>query len=128
MRLLHGAVFASLLALAACGASSPSAPDPGTPGPVGATITIGANGSVNPKQVTIAVGQSVTFVNNDDRVHEMDSDPHPAHTDCPAINAVDFIQPGQTKTTNALTVARSCGFHDHSDPFNTALQGTIVIQ
>jgi plastocyanin len=78
--------------------------------------------------VTISVGQSVTFVNNDSRVHEMASDPHPAHTDCPPINALGVLAPNQTALTNALTTARSCGFHDHRDDSNQNLRGTITIR
>jgi plastocyanin len=126
------AAAAALAALGACGGggspSSPSSPGTGSPGPVGATITIGANGAVSPSQVTIGNGQSVTFVNSDSRVHDMTSDPHPTHTDCPQTNAVGVISPGQSKTTNAFTTSRTCGFHDHGNPENTALQGRIVIQ
>jgi hypothetical protein len=58
----------------------------------------------------------------------MESNPHPEHTDCPAINQVGFIQPGQTKLTGNLNIVRTCGFHDHDQPTTTSLQGTIVIQ
>ena len=58
----------------------------------------------------------------------MDSDPHPDHTDCPAINDVDFIQPGQTKLTGNLNVRRTCGYHDHNEDTNRNLQGSIIIQ
>ena len=91
-------------------------PVTGNPGPSGATITIGANGAVSPSQVQIATGQSVTWINNDSRSHDMSSDPHPAHTDCPQMNAVSNISPGQTKLTNAFPSARTCGFHDHNSP------------
>ena len=125
----------ALVALAACGGgSSPTQPSAGgagtgtgSPGPSGATITI-ASGRVTPSTVTIAVGQSVTFINSDGRVHNMSSDPHPAHTDCPSINAVGTITNGQTKLTNSLPTARSCGFHDHDDPDNGSLKGIIVVQ
>jgi plastocyanin len=124
--------LAALGILAACGggSSSPTGPSgsSGSPGPSGATITIGANGAVSPAQVTISVGQSVTFVNNDSRSHDMESDPHPAHTDCPSMNAVGLLAAGQTKLTNAFTAARSCGFHDHNNPDSAGLQGRIVIQ
>jgi hypothetical protein len=115
---------------AGCGSSSsnPTAPDTGAPGPSGATMTIGANGVLSPKDVTITRGQSVTIVNNDTRVHEMTSDPHPNHTDCPAINAVGLLQPGQSKLTNALSTARTCGLHDHMRDTDTNLQGRITIQ
>jgi hypothetical protein len=67
-------------------------------------------------------------VNNDGAFHEMASDPHPVHTDCPPINQVGALAPGRTGVTGPLTVARTCGFHDHGQPTNAALQGTIVIR
>jgi plastocyanin len=91
------------------------------------TITIGSNGAVSPKQIIIAVGQSVTFVNNHVQNHEMDSDPHPIHTDCPEIN-VGLLAPGQSRTTSAITRVVTCGYHDHLDPFNSSLMGTIVVR
>jgi plastocyanin len=78
--------------------------------------------------VTISVGQSVTFVNNSGSSHDMESDPHPAHTDCPVMEAVGLITNGQTKLTNAFTTARTCGFHDHSQPDNNSLKGSIIIR
>ena len=137
-RLLIGNAIAAsaLVALAACGGGSGSPTGPsaggagtgtGSPGPSGATVTI-SNGRVSPSTVTITVGQSVTFVNSDGRVHNMSSDPHPAHTDCPSINGVGTITNGQTKLTNSLPTARSCGYHDHDDPDNGQLKGTIIVQ
>lgn len=123
-----------LALLSACGGGdgggSPAGPPPitGSPGPSGATITIGANGSVSPQQVTIAVGQSVTFVNGHTSSHDMTSNPHPIHTDCPQMNAVGRLSPGQTKLTNAFTTQRTCGFHDHDAPDSVGLHGSIVIQ
>ena len=130
----NAVVAAALVTAAACGgSSSPTSPSggagtgTGSPGPSGATITI-ANGRVTPSSVNITVGQSVTFINNDGRVHNVSSDPHPNHTDCPSINGVGPISNGQTKLTNSLPTARSCGFHDHDDPDNNALKGSIIVQ
>ena len=133
-RILTMAALAAAVSTAlACGGGGgnpggPSGVGGGSPGPSGATITINAQGAVTPKTVTINSGESVTFVNNHTVTHEMDSDPHPAHTDCPAMNAVDLITAGQTKLTNAFTTSRTCGFHDHNDPTNANLQGTITIR
>lgn len=93
-----------------------------------ATITIGADGAVSPANVTVAVGGRVTFVNNHNRPHDMNSDPHPEHTDCPALDQVGFLSPGQSKTSGNLNVARRCGFHDHNEPSNSALTGSITVQ
>lgn len=111
--------------------SSPASPSP-TPAPGGsnpstATITI-SNNAVNPQQVTVAPGGRVTFVNNDTRAHDMASNPHPEHTDCPEINQVGFLQPGQSRTTGNLNTVRTCGFHDHNQDQNQALRGQIVIR
>jgi len=126
-------VVAVAVAIGACGSgssspSSPSSPIPtATPPPGGAaTFTIMA-GVVSPKQVEINVGQRVAFVNNDTSAHEIASNPHPVHTDCPPINEVGGLAPGTARLTGAFTVARSCGFHDHGQPDNTSLQGTIII-
>lgn len=133
--------IAALVTAAACGGSSPTSPggsgsgsgspvvgSTGTVGAVGATISIGGNSAVSPSQVTIAPGQSVTFVNNDSRSHDMESDPHPTHTNCPSMANVGNLQPGQSKTSFGFAAAGSCGFHDHNNPDSDGLKGRIVIQ
>ena len=95
--------------------------------PAAATITITANG-VSPRAVTVPVGSRVTFVNNDNRVHDMASDPHPEHTACPEINQVGFLSANQSRQTGNLNTARTCGYHDHNRDTDTSLQGTITIQ
>ena len=127
--LSNGGVVGLLVLFAACGRShSPSSPSP-TPGPKpsSATVTIAASG-VSPKTVQVAIGGHVTFVNNDTRNHIIDSNPHPAHTDCPEINQVGLLSSGQTRDTATFPVERSCGYHDHGAPGDTTMQGTIVIQ
>ena len=136
-QLISGVAIAGIVATAvACGGSSnPGGPSGGGPvvgstgsvGAIGATITI-ANGAVSPSSVTISVGQSVRFVNNDGRTHDMSSDPHPSHTNCPSIGSVSLISNGQTKDTFGFSAAGSCGFHDHGDPDNNSLKGRITIQ
>ena len=132
--------FASALAIAACSgsgsssSSSPSGPSPTSPTtpPADAvatnTITI-ANGVATPKNVKVTRGTQVTFINNDTQSHNMTSDPHPDHIDCPEINSVGVVGPGLTKRTdNMVTNKAVCGFHDHDAPNVAGLQGSITIQ
>jgi plastocyanin len=123
-------LLALALALGACGGSSPSSPStpaPNPSAPPGSTVTLSAMGA-SPKMIQVPVGSRVTFVNQDTQVHEIFSNPHPIHTDCPPINDVGVLAPGESRATAVLTVARTCGYHDHGLPNNTLFQGTIVIQ
>jgi plastocyanin len=126
-------VAGSLALFIACGDSDgggsggPLIPSGSGQGPSGATITITASG-VSPSTVSITTGQSVTFVNNDTRPHEMASDPHPAHTACPSINAIGNLPAGQTRLTNSFPATGSCTFHDHSLPDTNTLKGSITVR
>jgi plastocyanin len=114
------------------GSSSSSGPtSPSTP-PAGAvsttTITI-TNSTVNPKNIIVTRGSQVTFINNDNQSHNMTSDPHPDHTDCPEINQVGFLSAGQRRQTGNMVTNRTvCGFHDHDLPDVAGLHGSITIQ
>lgn len=126
--------FAALLLVltaAACGGGgsspTPTSPTPTPGGSSGATITITSSG-VSPRAVTVSVGSRVTFVNNDSRPHDMASDPHPTHTDCPAVNDAGFLQPGQSRQTGNLNSPRTCRYHDHNRESDSSLQGSITIQ
>ena len=123
-RLLACAGAAALLA--SCGGNDSGGTTTPSPTPA-ATITI-ANGAVSPKTVTVPRGSQVQFVNNDGRSHQVSSDPHPEHTDCPELNQVGFLSAGQSRQTGNLNTARTCRFHDHDQPNTVALQGSIVIQ
>ncbi len=121
------AIGVAALALA-CGGSSPtgSSSTPTATCGSGTTIVI-FNNTVCPQTITVALGSQVTFVNNDTREHNIASDPHPEHTDCPEINQVGYLNPGQSRQSGNLVVARSCGYHDHDNFSVKSLQGTIVI-
>lgn len=125
--------LALVVMAAACGGGdggsgpTPSSPTPTTGGTNSATITITSSG-VAPRAVTVSVGSRVTFVNNDSRPHDMASDPHPSHGDCPAINDVGFLQAGQSRQTGNLNTVRTCRYHDHNRDSDTSLQGAITIQ
>jgi len=130
-RLGAGAAVASALAIAmACGSSSPAsttatAPTGSSPS---ATTFVIKNGQVSPKTMTVSRGTQVTMVNSDAQSHLMVSEPHPEHTDCPELDQNGFLDAGQSRQSGNLNIARNCGFHDHGDPENKGLQGTITIQ
>jgi hypothetical protein len=118
--------------IVACGGggSSPTSPSPTTPGggdQPAATITITASGA-SPSKVTIPSGGRVLYINNDSATHWMASDPHPTHEDCPELNQVGVLQPGERRTSGNLVTTRACGFHDHDNPGTRSLQGTVTIQ
>ncbi len=132
-----GWFIAFVCAMAACGggSASPGSPTAGgggggtsqTCGTDGKTIVI-ANNTACPSTLTVSLGSQVTFVNNDSRSHNMVSDPHPEHTDCPELNQVGFLTSGQSRQSGNLVTARTCGFHDHDNFEIKTLQGAITIR
>jgi plastocyanin len=101
--------------------SSPSAPS------AAATITIGASG-VSPAEVRIESWSQVTFVNNDTLPHTIVSDPVNLHSDCPQINRVGTLRPGESRNTGTLNLTGTCGFHDHGNQNDAGLRGRIVVE
>ena len=112
------------LTVAACKSSSstPTAPPTATN-----VITITASG-VSPKSIVISAGSQVTFTNNDTRTHDMQSDPHPEHNDCPELAQVGFLRVGESRQSGNLNTIRTCGYHDNSHEEDARLRGTITIQ
>ena len=107
---------------------SPTTPSPGSSGTATVpVITIRSDGSVEPKELRVEVQGQVRFMNQDSRAHQPQSNPHLQHTDCPAVNNVGVLQPGESRTTGTFNTARACGYHDHMNPDNTALGGTIRV-
>jgi plastocyanin len=106
--------------LAGCG-SAPTAPTED------AVITIGPTG-VSPAEVRIPTWGRVKFVNSDTLPHTMVSDPIDTHNQCPPVNQVGLLAPGESRTTGTLNLARTCGFHDHTNQSSPSLQGRIIVE
>jgi len=114
-------VLILILLLASCGggSSAPTAPsNPSNP----YTFTLTSSG-VSPKQLVVPPGTRVLFVNQDARRHDVASDPHPEHTNCTEINSVGVLTTGQSRETDNLITAKTCGFHDHDNPPPTTAAG-----
>jgi hypothetical protein len=134
------ALLAVVLVHAACSSSSgPTAPSPpvsqtpptnppATPPPAGPpTISITSAG-VSPKEITVAVGARVLFVNNDVRSHELWGGPDHNNRDCPEVDVAGFLVAGQSRESGAFTRPQTCHFHDHTNYGNPAFEGRILVQ
>ncbi len=77
-----------------------------------------------PAVMTIKAGDSVTWVNKDNQVHQIDSNPHPIDNAYPPLNSIDLLQPGEYKT---LTFPKTgnFGYHDFLHP---KIQGIVVVK
>lgn len=77
----------------------------------------------SPSSITIKSGQSVTFENDSSSLLQVDSNPHPIHTDNTELN-IGSIAVGQQQSV-VLTKTGSWGYHNHLNPTDT---GTIIVQ
>jgi plastocyanin len=117
------ACICSCVLMPSCG-GSPAGPS-GASG--GATILIGPSG-VTPAEIRVKAWDSVTFTNNDTRPHAIVSDPVNVHTDCPQVNRVGSLDPGESRSTAALHLTGVCRFHDHLNQTDARLTGRIVVE
>jgi hypothetical protein len=129
IRVIVVAVAAAAFAVG-CGKSSSTGPSSNLTCSTlpNATTFLYINNTICPQAMTVARGTRITVINNDPRAHEFSSDPHPEHTDCTELNAVGHLESGQQRESGNLNVARRCGFHDHINENNRAVQGAITIQ
>jgi plastocyanin len=114
------------LAIACGGGYTSPTPTPSPNNPY--RITINASGVAGPAEIVVPPGTRVLFINNDARRHDITSDPHPEHTDCPALNQVGLLSTGQSRESGNLVAVGTCGFHDHENPDNASLRGRIVVR
>ena len=103
-------------------AASSSASSSASNQPAAAVVMYTSSG-FSPAMTTIKSGDSVTFENKTGEGIQIDSNPHPVHTDDTDLN-VGPIAPGQSKTVT-LTKKGTFGFHNHLDPGD---QAKITIQ
>lgn len=75
-----------------------------------------------PSAVSVAVGGTVTFRNDDAVPHQVASSPHPVHTDYPPLNG-PVLNPGESHSV-VFTPAGTYQYHDHLNP---GLTGTVTV-
>jgi plastocyanin len=88
----------------------------------GTVMSYGDSG-FSPASVTVKSGGTVTFKNTSSEEIQVDSNPHPVHTDDTDLN-VGPIAPGQSKTVT-LSKTGTFGIHNHLDPSE---MGHVTIQ
>jgi plastocyanin len=76
-----------------------------------------------PAVITVKSGGSITFKNSSNTDIQVDSNPHPVHTDNPELN-IGVISPGGSKSAT-LTRTGTWTIHNHLDP---SRQATVVVQ
>ncbi len=87
-----------------------------------AVITYSNNGfSTTP--LTVKSGETVEIKNTSSHVVQLDSDPHPVHTDDADLN-VGLIPAGQSKKFT-LTKKGTWGYHNH---LNSSETGSVTVQ
>ena len=127
-----GAVISSVLILAGCNLYKTSGRETGGTGttsqqtetaPVSGNLITYADSGFSPAQVNVKVGETVTFKNDSKANVQVNSVPHPAHTQFPELN-VGSIAAGESKTVT-FTTAGTKKYHNH---LNTSQSGTIVVE
>lgn len=88
----------------------------------GSTIKISSSG-FSQKDITIKVGESVTWTNEDSTVHNVSSAPHPTHTAYPPLN-LGNIQAGG-KVSLVFPEAGTYKYHNHLTP---TLFGSVTVE
>lgn len=117
-----------LFSTTACGGGSTSpTSNPGSALPAEVTINVTATG-FKPPDTIVAAGGRATFTNTDDRLHSIASLPITTHADCPPINAVGVLVPGQSRQTGVFTDAKTCGYHDTFSEGGQLLTGRITVR
>ncbi|MBI4426399.1 MAG: cupredoxin domain-containing protein [Candidatus Kerfeldbacteria bacterium] len=94
-----------------------------TAAPTSVAVSVTSTG-FSPATVTVAIGGTVTWKNDDSTRHQPASDPHPIHTGLPGFDAIGGIGPGATYQFT-FTRAGTFSYHDHSFPLR---QGLVIVQ
>ena len=81
---------------------------------------------VNPNALHLNAPVTVTLTNNDAAAHRLEPAPELGFGDCPEVNQLGTLQPGQSGTITITRTQVICGFHDSAAPANLAFQGFIV--
>jgi plastocyanin len=122
------------LLAAACGSSSITNSggsildllDPNQPRDPAPTVSITAAG-VAPQVSHLNRGTPVRFVNNDSVNHRLGPAPELRYDNCPELDGLPNLEPGQSASVTIDRNGTVCAFHDDAQPATRALQGVLVV-
>ena len=80
-----------------------------------------------PEELTIAVGERVSFMNHDTTSYTIAGGRGPSSPDCPEITVIGVLAPGHTRMTEPFTSAKTCAFHVPREQA-ALLSGRIIIR
>lgn len=86
------------------------------------TVTINSSGNYSPLNLTLNKGDTIRWVNNDNKKHWPASDPHPQHTNYSGFDSLGITLGKSWSFT--FSSQGSWGWHDHQFPSTT---GTITV-
>lgn len=89
------------------------------------SVRIGPAG-LEPIELHPSLGRCVAFVNQDTVAHDIRSDAHSAHSNCPALN-VGLVPSGTSRVSLAMNTWGICGYHDELAPDDERFKGHFVI-
>lgn len=128
---IFGTVISSALILAGCSLyKTSSGGETGTgataqqteTAPAGATQITYSDSGFSPAQINVKVGDTMTFKNDSKTAVQVNSAPHPAHTQFPELN-IGTIAAGESKSVT-FTTAGTKKYHNH---LNASQSGSIVV-
>ena len=102
---------------------TPQSPPPSSMKPKEVVVNITASG-FSPSEVKIKAGDTVKFVNKDNKKRWPASGVHPSHQICPGFDAIGGINPDQSYSFTFKEI-KTCPMHDHLLPTQF---GKIIVE
>ena len=65
----------------------------------------------NPREMTIGVGEFVSFMNHERVPYTVAGGSAPSQTGCPEIDAVGLLRPDDIRWTAPFSTAKTCDYH-----------------
>ena len=87
------------------------------------SVTISKSG-FSPATISVKKGATVTWVNQDSKIHRVASDPHPSHTLLPTLDSDDLAN-GDTYTFTFEKTGKFT-YHDENNPLT--IRGEVDVQ